>query len=144
VAVFPNLKNKNNWRIPNLSSRKLTAAVDAHFLISSFRRHAEAVNVVSSTLVASQSSSKEHPTHRCYWITIRPFLCCSPFVAAVVKLLFCCSPFVAAVANLQLALALVDAETSVGFYIDRIRTLFAIGSLLATLRKLMAAYHCLK
>jgi len=54
--VFANLKVIDNWTIPNLSSWKFTAAVDAHFLISSFRRHAEAVNAVSSTLVASQSS----------------------------------------------------------------------------------------
>jgi len=60
------------------------------------------------------------------------------------KLQFCCSPFAAAVANLQLDLALVAAETSVGFYIDRIRTLFAPGSLLAALRKLIAVNHCFR
>jgi len=94
-TVFANLKVINNWTIHNLSSKKFTAAVDAHR--------------------ASQSSPQEYSTHRRYWITVRPFLCCSTFVAAVVKLQFCCSPFVAAVANLQLALTLafVAAETSI-------------------------------
>jgi len=129
--------HRSFWHpIPNLPSWKFTAAVNVHSLISSFRRHAKAVNAVSSTLVASQSSSQEHPTHRCYWITVSPFLCCSPVVAAVVKLQFaarlsspplpifsslsrsllpkfqlCCSPFVAAVAKLQLASTLIAFAT---------------------------------
>jgi len=38
--------------------RKFTAAIDGNFLISSIRRHAEAVNAVSSTLGPSQSYAK--------------------------------------------------------------------------------------